>query len=326
MNRPEKNKRFLKGILVLFLSLLILFASGFAAFLYAPIQPFKDLRALWITTAMTSMSHKYLATWFFSPEEINQVMGLNRMIEPAVNTDEKEINTTETKAKPDTLELIDISTSRFKGYLLKVNNPARVKVASTAYLGKVGQRAEDIAKRYGASVVINGGIFHDPNGTGNGGQPLGILIEDGKILYKDNTPRYDIIGLDQNNVLVLGNYTLDQIKAMNIRDAVTFHPFLVVNGIPSVTEGNGGRGIAPRTAIGQTKDGTIFMLVIDGRQVNSIGATLKDVQDIMLKYGVYNVANLDGGSSTILYYNGKIMNNPSSKFGERTAPSFFIVK
>ena len=170
-------------------------------------------------------------------------------------------------------------------------------------------------------------MFNDPQGNGNGGHPQGILISGGKILFKDSgVSSYDIIGLNKSNVLVLGHYTLTQIKQMGIRDAVTFNPFLVVNGKPAITHGDGGWGIAPRTAIGQTRDGTILMLVIDGRQVGSLGATLKDVQDIMLKYGAYNVANLDGGASTVLYYDNQIVNHPSSRYGERHAPSFFIVK
>jgi exopolysaccharide biosynthesis protein len=113
---------------------------------------------------------------------------------------------------------------------------------------------------------------------------------------------------------------------MDIRDAVSFDPFLVVNGKPAITKGDGGWGLAPRTAIGQARDGSVLMLVIDGRQVGSVGATLKDVQDIMLKYGAYNVANLDGGASSVLYYQQKLVNKPSSPYGERYLPSFFIVK
>ena len=88
---------------------------------------------------------------------------------------------------------------------------------------------------------------------------------------------------------------------------------------------NGGWGLAPRTAIGQRRDGTVIMLVIDGRQLSSIGATLRDVQDIMLEYGAYNAANLDGGSSSTMVYENRIVNIPSSKYGPRDLPSAFII-
>jgi len=311
-------------------SLFIIFFLFFMGFLYAPFQPFEMLRSLWVTSAMTTMNHQYLATWFFNDAKIKEIQQSNEATNLG-NSNPSTINTPRRGSKlsrgsNNGTELINVSQKGFTGYLLKIKDPARVKVAATRYLGKKGEKAEDIAKETGAVAVINGGVFSDSQGNGNGGHPLGIIISSGRILYKDPVTTYGIIGLDRNNVLILGHYTKAQIKQMGIRDAVTFSPFLVVNGKPAITNGDGGWGIAPRTAIGQTRDGTILMLVIDGRQLDSLGATLKDVQDIMLQYGAYNVANLDGGASTVLYYNNQIINHPSSKYGERLEPSFFIVK
>jgi len=301
----------------------VLFLLLFMGFLYCPLQPFETMRNLWVESAMTSMNHQYLAKWFFSDAEIQKILDSDQAKDLG-NSDPSLINT---HSKNNSTELIDISQSGFNGYLLKVNNPGRVRVAVTRYLGKIGERAEDIATVTGAVAVINGGAFSDPQGNGSGGHPQGILISRDKVLYRDSgVSSYDIIGMNQKNVLVLGNYTLTNIRRMGIRDAVTFGPFLVVNGKSAITHGDGAWGIAPRTAIGQTKDGSILMLVIDGRQIGSLGATLKDVQDIMLKHGAYNVANLDGGASTVLYYQSQIVNHPSSPYGERHAPSFFIVK
>ncbi|SHI80596.1 phosphodiester glycosidase family protein [Desulfosporosinus lacus] len=320
----SRKKKRLRQLLTGILSLFIIFGLCFLGFLYAPIQPFRMLRELWVTSAMTTLNHQYLATYLFSEAEIQKIMDNNKVADLG-NSDPSNIETPGTDNNTG-IELIDISQKGFKGYLLKITDPGRVKVAATSHLGKMGAKAEDIAKENGAIAVINGGAFEDPEGKGNGGQPLGILISDGHILHKDPVSSFNIIGLNRDDVLVLGHYTLNQIKQMDIRDAVTFSPFLVVDGKPSITHGDGGWGIAPRTAIGQTKEGNILMLVIDGRQIGSLGATLKDVQDIMLENGAYNVANLDGGSSTVLYYNGKIVNHPSSQYGERHAPSFFIVK
>ena len=319
----RKRRRLTRFAAWMFSLFMILFLF-FVGFLYAPFQPFESFRNLWVTSAMTTMTHQYLAKGLFSDAKIQKIMDRNKAAVLG-NSNNSYINT-HSASSNNGLELINISQKGFKGYLLKINNPARVKVAATRYLGKMGEKAENIAKETGAVAVINGGEFDDPQGKGNGGQPLGILISGGRLLYKGPKTAYDIIGLNSNNILVLGHYTLTQIKKMEIRDAVTFRPFLVVNGKPAITHGNGGWGIAPRTAIGQTRNGTILMLVIDGRQIGSIGATLKDVQDIMLQYGAYNVANLDGGVSTVLYYDNKIVNHPSSPFGERYMPSFFIVK
>ena len=74
-------------------------------------------------------------------------------------------------------------------------------------------------------------------------------------------------------------------------------------------------------------NGTVLFLVIDGRQVGySVGASLADVQNIMYEQGAYIAANLDGGSSSTLYLNGKVVNKPADLLGERMIPTAFIVK
>ena len=110
-------------------------------------------------------------------------------------------------------------------------------------------------------------------------------------------------------------------------EGVSFGPPLIMNGKKLITEGDGGWGVAPRTAIGQRKDGAILFLVIDGRQPGySLGATLLDVQNILYEQGAYIAANLDGGSSTTLYFNGKVVNKPADMLGERMIPTAFVVK
>jgi len=116
-------------------------------------------------------------------------------------------------------------------------------------------------------------------------------------------------------------------QKMNLVEGVTFGPPLIINGKKLITEGDGGWGIAPRTAIGQRKDGTLLLLVIDGRQPGySLGATLLDVQNILFEQGAYTAANLDGGSSTTMFYNGQVVNKPCDMLGERMIPTAFIVK
>ena len=85
-------------------------------------------------------------------------------------------------------------------------------------------------------------------------------------------------------------------------------------------------GINPRTVIGQRADGAVLLLVIDGRQAHSLGATYKDCINVMLEHGAVNAGNLDGGSSTVLFYNGEIVNNCAALTGSRWIPTAFIVK
>ncbi|MBO4297669.1 MAG: phosphodiester glycosidase family protein, partial [Clostridia bacterium] len=79
-------------------------------------------------------------------------------------------------------------------------------------------------------------------------------------------------------------------------------------------------------AIGQRADGAVLLLVIDGRQVNSLGAGMSDLISVMLEYGAVNAANLDGGSSSRLYYNGEFINDGVAVTGSRRLATTFIVK
>ncbi len=66
--------------------------------------------------------------------------------------------------------------------------------------------------------------------------------------------------------------------------------------------------------MGQRADGSIVMLVIDGRSLTSGGATLKELQEVLLNTcNVVTAINLDGGKSTTMYLNGKVINNPNIK-------------
>lgn len=317
---------------------------------YGPVSYFREL---YITTAMTTMSHQYLAKVLFSDSYIERVIEKNRIKStiPASRTEDikipTELSVTDSVYNYDTLEvplkelsylynfrktelekveLINIKGSTYTGYILKVNDPSRVFLGSTNKLNNIGIKLKEMVKNYDCLGGVNAGGFDDPNGEGFGGVPTECIIENSKIVYGDLKKSYDIIGFNNKNVLVLSAMTLGQALEAGIRDAVAFSPYLVVNGEGVIKEGNGGWGLGPRTAIGQTKDGKVLLLAIDGRQIHSIGATLKDVQDIMLEYGAYNAANLDGGSSTVMYYNGNLINKPCSIYGERFLPSAFLVR
>ncbi len=111
-----------------------------------------------------------------------------------------------------------------------------------------------------------------------------------------------------------------------MRCGVSFGPALIING-----QGEYGgymeSGINPRTAIGQRADGAVLMLVIDGRQMHSIGASFGDARDVMIDFGAVNACNLDGGSSTVMYYNGEYINSPSSASGtSRALPDAFLFR
>lgn len=301
-------------------SLVIAFiaASGIIGVLLVFYGPFTSLRDTIVTSAMTTSSHQYIAKWFLSDDEIRKIMSRNYVKQPSENTNAGEINTA---AGSSGIRFINIAKGKCSGYLLIVDDPSRVSIGTSNGLPSQGQTVDEIVKQYEAAAGINaGGFASEKSGLLT---PEGIIIENGKIKYYDSRKYYSIIGFNSKNVLILGNYTLSQILRMNIRDAVMFYPFLIVNGKQTQIVGDGGWGVAPRAAIGQTKDGKVLLLTLNGRKLGDFGATMKDVQDIMEEYGAYNAANLDGGYSTTMVYGSKVVTRITSS---RDVPSAFIVK
>ena len=332
---PLKRK-----IIVIACYIYVVFFSSFLFLFYGPIYGFKEF---WITSAMTTMSHQYLATWIYSDEYIQKVLENNKIIEIDEVTDpnqikfrkytttiykneyEKEILTHE---KDEVFKVIDINESKFNGKLVAVYDPSRIHVATTAHLGKRGESILTVSQRENALVAMNAGGFYDPDWNSNGALPHGTVISYGKVVSDYVDVGYGgFIGFDEENKLILGNMSKEEAVSRKLRDAIEFGPFLIVNGKRSFIKGNGGWGTAPRTAIGQRQDGIVLMLVINGRSASSIGADMIDLCDIMERYGAYNAANLDGGSSSELVVNQKIANVPvaGGKDGLRDMSTFWVV-
>lgn len=306
--------------------------------LYGPYNNFRD----WlVTTAMSTMRHHYLAQTFYSDWEIEKVLKKHITIEPDENTDTSLILEEETnykdkydkeildRNKNDIYKLIEINEAKFNGYLAAIYDPSKIKVVVSKKLGYEGEYLVDMAKRENAVVAINGGGFVDTNGLGDGGTPVGALIKDGKILNSNSyTYNRGIIGFTNDNKLYLGKISTEEAINMGIRDAVEFGPFLIVNGESAFINGNGGYGYHPRTAIAQRQDGIVLFLVIDGRSIKSRGADLNEMVDILLRYHAYNAANLDGGNSSVMIIDDKIINHPfnwDNREETRPIPDGFIV-
>ena len=344
--KKEKQpmKKWKKRLLTIILILFIVGGSSGLFLLYGPWHGFRD----WlITTAMTTLNHQWIATMFYSDETIAEVLGNNVVIESGedTNTDEVEIvsnlNTTQyaneyekailqKDAGNDLYKVIKISGKGYTGHLVAVYDPSKISGCTTKYLGTKGQYIVDMAKENNAVVAINGGGFVDPNYNSLGGVPQGTVIKNGKIVSNRTFKKTGgIIGFTKDNKLILARMTANEAIKNGVRDAVSFGPFLIVNGKASFIKGNGGWGEAPRTAIGQRKDGIVLFLVIDGRMVGRPGADMVDLTEIMQKYGAYNAANLDGGTSCGLVVNGQLINDPvngNGKHKTRMIATGFIVK
>jgi len=345
-DKPIKEKKKWSLKKKVFVTLSSLFVMGVGTFLFLFYGPWDGFRNFWITSAMTTMSHQYLATWFYSDETIQKVLASNSIIETndisnvdaikfkqyttTIYRNEYEKAVLQKDPGNDLYKVIEVSGSGYKGFLVVLYDPSKISIATTAYLGVRGQDILTIAERENAIIAMNAGGFYDPDWNSNGALPHGTVISNGKVVsdYADAAMGGGFICFTNENKLLLGKMTKNQAVAAGCRDAVEFGPFLIVNGKRSFIRGNGGWGIAPRTAIGQRQDGIVLMLVINGRLATSIGADMVDLTDIMERYGAYNAANLDGGSSSELVINGQIINTPvaGGRYGLRDMSTFWVVK
>ena len=299
---------------------------------------------------MTTMNHQYLAKWFYSDETINSVLKKNYVIESGEEADinqvkfidysninimyknkyEKEILTKD--EGNDLYKLINISGSGIRGYLVVIYDPSKVKIATATNMNSYGEMLTDMVKKNNAIIGMNASGFQDPNYNGNGGSPHGMVIKGGKIVSNLEKPNVGggIIGFTKDNKLILGKISANEALKKGVRDAVEFGPYLIVNGKPSFIKGNGGWGTAPRSAIGQRQDGIVLFLVMDGRDYSHgiDGVGMVELTEILMKYGAYNASNLDGGTSSGLVINGKLVNKPINGSGQqktRKIPDAWIV-
>ncbi len=306
----------------------------------------EEFKTFWIPSAMTTMTHKYLAYMLYDEKTVNRVMSENYIEQSTeeVNLDDIVVNEgnlftkrytnkydkeifTKTPGN-DVYKLIRINESKFKGWLTVIWDPSDVELAVSSKLGRSGQSVNTLTRENGGLVGINGGGFEDLDGWGNGSIPYGSIIKNGELIWKHTGGWGSLIGFNKDHKMYLTYRSPEDAIADGMVDAVDFGPFLIVNGNVSKIHGDGGWGTAPRSIIAQRKDGVVLFLIIDGRMPGySIGATMNDVIEILLRYKAYNAANLDGGASTTMSINGSLWNNPyvGGEYGGRTVSNAWIV-
>ncbi len=325
--------------------------------------PSTAARDLFVSTMLETGSLKFVTKWYFSKDEILKITSNNSMghIDDNVDTglieipgeDETPGETDENVRKDNFdengIELIEVSGRSYMGKVMIIKDPSKVSVAtiypwSDDNKSKYGDTLDKLVNDAGAIAGINGGEYCS---DGNwGGRPKGLVVCNGQIQY--NSPQYGdvMVGFNRDNILVIrdiGGMSAQQVEQLviddDIRDAVSFKDVddgdsnhftkLIINGESIPISGNGS-GANPRTVIGQRKDGAVILFVTDGRgHEGHIGATAADLISVMEEYGAVNAANLDGGSSSSMYYNGKFEMTSVTLYYSTSSwrlPTAFVVK
>lgn len=320
------RKIILRSLLCVFTAIVLIAGGALGGLAVLTLGPSPTARDLFVVSMNETSMGIVFAKIFLPDEKIDEIVEANSVVPTDADVDPSLVNfDSDAQAEPIVVE--DVGGSTYKGKVMLIADPSRVKVAVRGEFSETvrGKTVEQMVKDYGAVAGINGGWFYDPDGMGKGGLPVGLVIAGGELLYGELGKTYEVIGFDNNNVLHTGYMTGRQALEKGIRDAVCFGPSLIVNGEPITVKGLGS-GLNPRSAIGQRADGTVILCVLEGRKASSLGATLNDVIGVMMRYGAVNAANLDGGTSSVLYYNGEYIVESCAIGSPRGIPDAFIVE
>ena len=264
--------------------------------------PSESAKELFATTILETGQLKFLANVFLSKDELQKIVDKNSLQDMDVEVDENLINTEGNKEK-ELIEIHNVSGDGFEGTMMVVNDPSKISLATTYPWGEYGKELGVIVDEAGAIAGVNGGIYYS---SGNkGGRPYGVTVSNGEI--QDITLGWSglyLIGFDENNLLRIislegmnKSAVEKMVKEEKIRDAISFQEEssdannhfvkLIINGEKRELSGKGS-GQNPRTAIGQRKDGSVLILVTDGRGKNGhLGATASDLIEIIISSSAY---------------------------------------
>lgn len=306
--------------------------------------PSKSAQELFVTTILETGQLKFLANVFMSDEDIREIVNKNSLKEMDSEVDGNLINVGGTSNK-ELIEIYKVSGNNYEGTMMVINDPSKISLATTYPWGEYGKELDKLVTKSGAIAGINGGLYYSD--ANKGGRPLGVTVSNGEIEDMSlGATGLHLIGFDNKNILRIidiSDMNRSEIEALieteGIRDAVSFQEEasdannhfvkLIING--EARELNGmGSGANPRTAIGQREDGSVLFLVTDGRGKNGhLGATAADLIEVMSEYGAVNAANIDGGSSSTMYYNGEYLMTSVTFYYSNSSwrlPTAFVVK
>ena len=205
------------------------------------------------------------------------------------------------------VKLVETRTSNQHYWIAEVISsdaiPLKGAMASDTYNGK-RETISSMANRLGAILAINASGFYAKTNT-----PMGTVVRNGKLVNIDQSYTGEILSLQSNGNLAFTTVNSEEeFKNLDIKQTFTFGPILVRDY--QATELND-KSRHPRTAIGQLDDNRYVLVVVEGRMEGADGMTLAELQQLFLQLGCKTAYNLDGGGSTTLYFQGKVINTPS---------------
>ncbi len=318
----------MKGLTKILLVIDVIVIMLFIA-IYSPI--FDKYHKKFVTDSIYNKKHTYLSYVFYDEEKINSL--IDEKIDIKLENDDyeeyyvKKQNTMTYDNIYDQLiltkdpgnedyKVIKTRVGKNEAYIVAIYDPSKVHILTSKKFASPDrysglETVKQMAKRLNAVVGINGGGFKQDSRSYSIDTPTGYVIKDGKIVWNKKGPGNLICMTYDNKLTLLKTTGSDAISNHNVRDALEFGPFLIVDGetqkLPMLA---GGYARSARSVIAQRRDGIILFLVTEVSNGYTNGNTLREIVDVLEKYDVYNAANLDGGASSQLVVNGKVINRP----------------
>ena len=186
----------------------------------------------------------------------------------------------------------------------------KTALAGNTYARNLTETTSVQAANAGAILAINGDYY--------GAQERGYVLRNG-VLYRASAQSGTdalVIGADGNfRIITEGETSADTLVREGAWQVLTFGPALVKDGQVTVRSSDEvGRAMTsnPRTAIGQISEGHYLLVVSDGRTKESTGLSLRQLAELMQSLGAQIAYNLDGGGSSTMVFQGRVVNNPTT--------------
>lgn len=266
---------------------------------------------LLFSVCLLGFSSYVLLDTFVIPHSITSVRA-----ETVDNSTSQETESTDTSYKDDniSIQLQTMEAYDTTVYVadIQVSSPEYLKtaLANDTYGTNITETTSAQAEDKSAILAVNGDYY--------GANKTGYVIRNGKV-YRD-TQREDgedlaIYEDGSFKIIQESEVSAEELVQDGVIQLLAFGPALVEDGEITVDENTEvGKAMAsnPRTAIGIIDDCHYLLVVADGRSSESEGLSLYELAGIMQKYGCTTAYNLDGGGSSTMYFNGKIINHPTT--------------
>ncbi|SFE49334.1 Exopolysaccharide biosynthesis protein [Peptostreptococcaceae bacterium pGA-8] len=187
----------------------------------------------------------------------------------------------------------------------------KTALAQNTYGKNIKASTSETADENKAVLAVNGDFY--------GARNSGYVIRNGQLLRSEmsSSEQEDLVIYEDGNMEIIkeGDITAEELLEKGAVNVFSFGPGLIENGeiiVDSSDEVGKAMASNPRTAIGRISDNHYVLVVSDGRTSESEGLSLSELAQFMKGLGVTTAYNLDGGGSSTMYFNGNVVNNPTT--------------